>query len=50
MKHLLLFGLALLLSVLLCRTGSVSAEGDVSTGELLSAPEEIEINSRMYLP
>ena len=48
-KHFLLFGFALLLSVLLCNASSVGAQGDVSVDELLSAPEEIEIGNRMYV-
>ena len=49
MKRLLLFGFALLLSVILCNATSIGAEGDVSVGELLSAPEEIEIDNRRYV-
>ena len=48
-KHFLLFGFALLLSVLLCNASSVGAQGDVSVDELLSAPEEIEIDNRRYV-
>ncbi len=48
MKHLLPFGLAFLLSVLLCNSSSVGAGGDVSTDELLSAPEEIDRDGCRY--
>lgn len=49
MKRFLLFGFALLVSVLLCNISFVSADEDLSIDEFLSAPDEIEIDNRRYV-
>jgi len=49
MKRFELCVLSLLLSVFLCFAASVDARGEVSTDELLSAPEEIEVDNFRYV-